>query len=281
VYLHHDQLGSTRLVTDSAGNSVASYTWDPYGKLSASTGNAAVTRLGFAGQYTDPETGFEYLRARYYDPGTAQFLTRDPLVALTVDPYGYAAGSPLNFTDPTGMSVGSWFEEKWDNFTCGITQVKNWIGNHSQQINTVLNVVLVTAISVLLPELALPLLDDLLFGDLALEGGVDAVEGGSEASLPEVKSGSAGGDTAGKRFPPGVRNSTLQENPGTCVYCHMETDSPQVDHAIPRSRGGNATADNAQTTCGHCNASKGARDVPVTPPSGYRGPWPPPWWISG
>lgn len=68
----------------------------------------------------------------------------------------------------------------------------------------------------------------------------------------------------------------LEENRSTCVFCRMETDRPQVDHAIPRSKGGNATPDNAQTTCPHCNASKGARDRPVNPPSGYRGPWPPP-----
>lgn len=58
----------------------------------------------------------------------------------------------------------------------------------------------------------------------------------------------------------------------------MDTDSPQVDHAIPRSVGGNATLENAQTTCPWCNASKGARDFPVNPPPGFRGIWPPPWW---
>jgi RHS repeat-associated protein len=26
----------------------------------------------------DAESGLQYLRARYYDPATAQFLTRDP-----------------------------------------------------------------------------------------------------------------------------------------------------------------------------------------------------------
>jgi filamentous hemagglutinin len=58
----------------------------------------------------------------------------------------------------------------------------------------------------------------------------------------------------------------------------MPGTATDVDHAIPRSRGGNATIDNAQLACPHCNRSKGARDYPVTPPSGYQGPWPPPWW---
>jgi hypothetical protein len=51
----------------------------------------------------DPETGLIYLRARYYDPATAQFLSRDPAVALTQSAYGYVDGNPLNSTDPTGM----------------------------------------------------------------------------------------------------------------------------------------------------------------------------------
>ena len=55
--------------------------------------------------YTDAETGFQYLRARYYDPATGQFLNRDPLEALTGQPYAYAENNPLNLTDPTGMCV--------------------------------------------------------------------------------------------------------------------------------------------------------------------------------
>ena len=95
---------------------------------------------------------------------------------------------------------------------------------------------------------------------------------------PKIKPGSAGGPTAGKPFPKSVRDEALEENPSTCVFCRMETETPQVDHSIARARGGNATLDNAQMACPHCNASKGARDFPVNPPPGYRGPWPPPWW---
>ena len=57
-------------------------------------------------QYTDPETGLIYLRARYYDPTTAQFLTRDPLDALTRSAYGYVGDNPMNGADPTGLGCG-------------------------------------------------------------------------------------------------------------------------------------------------------------------------------
>lgn len=38
----------------------------------------------------------------YYDPATAQFLSRDPAVDTTRSPYGYVDGNPLNVTDPGG-----------------------------------------------------------------------------------------------------------------------------------------------------------------------------------
>jgi RHS repeat-associated protein len=64
------------------------------------------TNLGFAGEYTDSESGLIYLRARYYDPTTGQFLSRDPLASITRQAYGYARGNPLGLTDPSGLSPG-------------------------------------------------------------------------------------------------------------------------------------------------------------------------------
>ena len=43
--------------------------------------------------------------ARYYDPATAQFLTVDPMVQQTMQPYGYTAGDPINATDPSGLML--------------------------------------------------------------------------------------------------------------------------------------------------------------------------------
>jgi len=105
-----------------------------------------------------------------------------------------------------------------------------------------------------------------------------AASGAKRAVEPGIKAGESGGETAGRAFPQSVRDAALGENPSTCVYCRMETETPQVDHVVPKARGGDATIGNAQTACPHCNASKGARDFPVTPPPGYRGSWPPPWW---
>jgi RHS repeat-associated protein len=105
LYLHHDQLGSTRMLTNFVGTVEATLTYDPYGNLTASTGSATTAFL-FGGQYRDAATRFYYLRARYYDPATGQFLTIDPKVATTLSPYGYVQGDPLNQTDAAGLSGG-------------------------------------------------------------------------------------------------------------------------------------------------------------------------------
>lgn len=47
--------------------------------------------------------GFQYLRARYYDPATDQFISVDPLVGFTQQPYGYSPGDPLDSVDPYGL----------------------------------------------------------------------------------------------------------------------------------------------------------------------------------
>lgn len=101
TYLHQDQQSSTRLMTDGSGAVVGRYDYSAWGAVTTHTG--ATTDLQFDGQYTDAETGFQYLRARYYDPSTGQFLTADPAFAATQSRYGYAANSPLDLADPLGL----------------------------------------------------------------------------------------------------------------------------------------------------------------------------------
>jgi RHS repeat-associated protein len=106
TYYHHDQQGSTRALTNTSGTVIGTYTYDAYGNPTGSTGSVTQP-FGYNGQYTDTETGFQYLRARYYEPATGQFLTRDPLASLTRSAFGYAKSNPLNSADPTGLCVAS------------------------------------------------------------------------------------------------------------------------------------------------------------------------------
>jgi RHS repeat-associated protein len=101
LYFHHDQQGSTRLLTNIKGEVEGAYTYSPYGELTARTG-AAATPLLYDGQYTDTDTGLIYLRARSYDPVPAQFLSIDPDLEATHEPYAYTGDDPLNRQDPAG-----------------------------------------------------------------------------------------------------------------------------------------------------------------------------------
>jgi RHS repeat-associated protein len=103
-YLHHDQAGSTRLITGSAGTITGKCSYSAYGAPSCE--GTSTTPLGYDAQYTSQDTGLIYMRARAYDPATAQFLSVDPFVALTGEPYSYAGDNPVNYSDPTGLVFG-------------------------------------------------------------------------------------------------------------------------------------------------------------------------------
>ena len=90
---------------DATGTVVNGYTYDVYGKKASSTGSQA-NEFDFAGQQTDA-TGLQYLRARYYDPATGAFLSRDPMAASPGwggNSYAYASGNPVNASDPSGLA---------------------------------------------------------------------------------------------------------------------------------------------------------------------------------
>jgi RHS repeat-associated protein len=103
-YFQQDQLGSTRLVTDSSGAIADSYTYDAYGNVTNSTGSVA-NPFQYAGQYADSESKMVYLRARYYDPSTEAFVSRDAATALTREPYVYVRDNPLDASDPAGLGT--------------------------------------------------------------------------------------------------------------------------------------------------------------------------------
>jgi RHS repeat-associated protein len=73
-----------------------------FGAEKSATGDVAVTRFLFAGEYRD-DSGLYYLRARFLDPGSGLFLTVDPAVFTTSMPYAYTTGDPYQQTDPLGL----------------------------------------------------------------------------------------------------------------------------------------------------------------------------------
>jgi RHS repeat-associated protein len=88
---------------------------------------------------------------------------------------------------------------------------------------------------------------------------------GAVTAAARPKVGSAGGPGAGRRFADTTKDAAEAEAGGKCVFCGRDTTRARggtqrnTDHAIPKSRGGNNTLDNAQNACRDCNLDKGAR----------------------
>jgi RHS repeat-associated protein len=111
----------------SASDSVAAL-------FSATTSPVVTTPLLWEGQYQDPTTGLYYMRARWYDPATGQFLSVDPALAETGQPYAYAGDDPVNEADPSGLATLPYYCSWWE-IQCLITpfrftseaQYQQWI----------------------------------------------------------------------------------------------------------------------------------------------------------
>jgi len=101
-----DALGSTRGLADSTGALTDSYAYTPYGELANHDGTSENSFL-FTGEQRDAETDNYYLRARYYNPTTTRFLSRDTYDGKLIDPisqnhYLYAGANPVMYVDPSG-----------------------------------------------------------------------------------------------------------------------------------------------------------------------------------
>ena len=141
LYLHHDQQGSTRLLTGPTGSAEATDTYDAYGNVTGRTGTAT-SPLGFDGQYTNSDTGLIYLRARSYDPATAQFISADPIAGLSLAPYDYAEDNPPNAADPSGLcsfipfSSGNCYSETAKGASEGVSDVAGAVGKGADAVGS-------------------------------------------------------------------------------------------------------------------------------------------------
>ena len=101
--LHTDLIG-TLSATDTTLTQTATY--DPLGTLVGT--RTTLGNLGYQSEYTDPATGKANMAARWYNPATGQFTSKDtyqpdPAADSTAaNPYAYTGDDPLTRTDPTG-----------------------------------------------------------------------------------------------------------------------------------------------------------------------------------
>lgn len=94
-------------IVDKTGTSVRSYSYDDYGETKAMGSGDFYNEICYGAGIYDDTTGLYYLNARYYSPETGNFLTQDTYRGSrskteTLNLYGYCAGNPINYTDPSG-----------------------------------------------------------------------------------------------------------------------------------------------------------------------------------
>ncbi len=100
-------------IADSNGNIIASYTYDPWGKVLSVTGtNIAIGNLNpfrYRSYYYDIDSSLYYLQSRYYDPDIGRFINCDDInyigirdTVVSFNPFVYCENDPVNYIDPTG-----------------------------------------------------------------------------------------------------------------------------------------------------------------------------------
>lgn len=78
-----DGLGSERDIFDEWGTTVSHTGYDTFGNKISTTGIAR--RFGFTGRKLDAGQNLYYYRARFYDPMTGRFVSKDPIGFETDD----------------------------------------------------------------------------------------------------------------------------------------------------------------------------------------------------
>ena len=75
-YLHYDQVGSLRAVSDSSHNIVKEITYDTYGNILSDSNPSFKVPFGFAGGLYDPDTQLTYFGFREYDAFTGKWTAK-------------------------------------------------------------------------------------------------------------------------------------------------------------------------------------------------------------
>ena len=103
-YYEQDGLGSVTSLSNAAGALANTYTYDSFGKLTASTGTLT-NPFQFTGREFDAETGLRYYRFRYFDPTVGRFVSEDPIgFDGGINFYLYVQNNPSLLIDPFGLS---------------------------------------------------------------------------------------------------------------------------------------------------------------------------------
>ena len=114
IYYLTDAMGSVIGLADGSGIEVADFRYDSFGNLRSSTGiegdreELAGGDFRFQGQWLESTTDLYHFRARYYDPESGRFVSRDPVELIEYEPessnpYQFVYNNPHIYSDPTGQ----------------------------------------------------------------------------------------------------------------------------------------------------------------------------------
>lgn len=108
-YFGYDGNGNTRYLTGTNAAISDTYFYDAFGTTLTNTGTTT-NFYRFTGEQFDSSMGFYYLRARYQNPNSGRFTSRDTYPGRRDEPaslhrYNYAHNNPVDNTDPSGKEI--------------------------------------------------------------------------------------------------------------------------------------------------------------------------------
>ena len=119
-YYVYNSHGDVTQMTNSSGKVTYDYTYDAFGVTPKNNAGDTNT-IRYCGEFMDSETGFMYLRNRYYDPSIGRFINEDP-ARDGLNWYSYCSGTPILGVDPSGLD---WKTEKIDGLFNGAKKLLN------------------------------------------------------------------------------------------------------------------------------------------------------------
>jgi RHS repeat-associated protein len=108
AYHLYDGNGNMSTMVDGSGAVLASYTYDPYGRVVTSNGTQAATNVWrFSTKPVDAETGWSYYGYRYYSAELGRWTARDPKEERGgFNLYTIVGNDTLGFIDRLGLDYG-------------------------------------------------------------------------------------------------------------------------------------------------------------------------------